>query len=109
MALFSPRDVLHVPVVNVSASSDLVAAPGAGRQIVVLGYMLTSDGNGEVTWRSGTTAMSGAMEIIADTPLSDRDPDLGVLRCAANQALNLLPVTAVVNGYVRYAVLPAIG
>lgn len=103
--LYSPRDVQRIPISNVSASTDLVAAPPAGSRILVLGYMLTSDAAGEITWRSNTTPLSGAMEITADTPLADRD-EHGVLACAAAQALNILPVTAVVNGYLRYVVVP---
>jgi hypothetical protein len=84
----------------------IIAEPGAGRRILVLGYCLTLDAAGEITWISGTTVLSGAMELLDSTQLRDDQPEHGVLFLAANEPLTAL-ATQAANGYVRYVIVPA--
>jgi alcohol dehydrogenase YqhD (iron-dependent ADH family) len=98
MAALNGHTLISAAVSNVSSSTDIVAAPGAGKRVVVVSWVLTLDATGEVTWREGTTPISGAMEIAADTPLSGQ-----WLVLQPNTALNLLP-TAAANGVVAYYV-----
>lgn len=89
-------------VVSVSTATDhaIVAAQGVGTSIRVLGYTLVPAASVAVTWKSGSTAKSGAMTI--DTPLTSTVP----FDCGDNAALNLTLGGAVaVTGYVNYQVL----
>jgi hypothetical protein len=81
----------------------LIAEPGSGRRIVILGYTLSLDANGELSFYSGATAKSGAMEVLADTPLC-RDSEHGVLRCAVGEPFSMLATTAC-NGHIEYAIV----
>lgn len=83
----------------------LVAEPGAGRRIIVLGWLVSLDAAGELSWYSASTAITGAMELLADSPIGMSSP-LGALACAANEPLSLLGTTAA-NGYVRYVIARA--
>jgi hypothetical protein len=80
----------------------IIAQPGAGKRIVVLGYQFSPDANGEVTFYSGLTALSGAMEILADVPLQVFNED-GVQVCAPNEPWSML-ATQAANGYVTYVI-----
>lgn len=100
---FSPNDCINAAITNISTNTIIVAAPGAGRRIVVLGYKLHLDTDGEYTWLSAATALTGAMELTADTPDGAFCGSLGVLECGVNEALRLNPTQAA-NGWVRYAV-----
>jgi hypothetical protein len=98
MATLHGHTLATAAVANVSSSTDIVAAPGAGMRVVVVDWLLTLDAAGEITWRQNTTAITGAMEVAADTPVRG-----GWLVLPPNAALNLLP-TAAANGVVTYYV-----
>ena len=92
-------------IAGVTTVTAVVAAPGAGRRIVVRGYAVSLDTAGEILWQSASTNISGLMELAADTPLS---PGFGehdvVLMCAPNEALNLTATTAA-NGHLVYEIV----
>lgn len=103
-------------VVNAAAATDnaIVLAPGVGFRIKLHGWYLLSAGTVNYTWRSGTTAKSGAMPLVANAGLVVPPPGAvaGVLQqpwhtCAENQALNLLLSAAVqVSGSILYSITP---
>jgi hypothetical protein len=94
-------------VVNAAASGDntIIAAPGAGKQIEVRGYHIAAAGAVTATWKSGSTALTGAMTMATGTPhdaYSWADP---VFLLAANEALVLTLGGAVqVSGHVTYVI-----
>ena len=93
------------PIAGVTTTTAIVAAPGAGRRIVVRGYAVSLDAAGEILWESASDNLTGLMELAADTPLS---PGFGesdvVLVCGTNEALNLTS-TAAANGHVLYEIV----
>lgn len=95
----------YAAITNVTTIATIVAAPGAGRRLVVLGFTLSLDAAGEATWSSASTALTGAMELVADTPLSAWS-SAGVLLCAENEALRLTATTAA-NGFCRWITVNA--
>lgn len=98
--MISINDCTTTPVSGVTAITTIVAAPGAGYKIVVIAYLLTHDTDGEHTWSSEGNAISGAMEVSADTPIGAAC-SLGTLECVENERLRLTATTAV-NGWVRW-------
>lgn len=97
-------DALDAPIANITATTAIVPAPGAGRRIVVLGYKLNLDADGEYLWESAGNDLTGTMELVADTP-DGAFCSLGIFTCRANEALNLTATTAA-NGWVRYIIAP---
>jgi hypothetical protein len=105
MSQHSVNDPGYAAISNVTTSTQLVAAPGAGFCVVVIGYKLQLDALGEYTLFSAATAITGTMELAADTP-DGAFCTSGILRCAENEALNLTATTAA-NGFVRYVIARA--
>ncbi|MCC6419950.1 MAG: hypothetical protein IT429_17075 [Gemmataceae bacterium] len=94
-----------------AADHELVAAPGAGRRIRVAHYHLVAAGAVAIQWKSGSTALSGAMTCAAGVPHdAGLSPSEGhrpaVLECAAGEALNLALGGAVqVSGHIVYEIV----
>jgi hypothetical protein len=94
-------------VVNEATSGDrtIIAAPGAGKQIEVRGYHIVSANTVTATWKSGSTALTGAMSMAVGnpfTPYSWSDP---VFLLGANEALVLtLGGSVQVSGHVTYVI-----
>jgi len=89
-------------VISTATSGDqTIVAAVSGKRIVVLNYLMTVSTN-TVTWKSGSTAISGAM----DESHSVRDPDAGLIETALGEALVLNLGSAVqVSGFLTYAVI----
>ena len=102
---YSVNDIQQASVSNITTVTPIVAAPGAGYRIVVLGYLLTLDAAGEYSWSSASTALMGTQEVTADTPVG-AFASTGVLHCAENETLRLTATTAA-NGFVRYVIARA--
>lgn len=83
-----------------AATTELVAAPGAGKHIVVHGYTFTN-ASGTATFKSATTAISGAMTA-GGYPVSADGFQL--MRCASNEALNLVTSAAAAMGHLKYTI-----
>jgi|GEM_PF-4516173 len=94
---FNGKTLGSAAISNVMGQTTIVAAPGAGRAIIVVGYHLSLDGAGEYQWHSGSTALTGAVELAADTPDAAQ-----FLACGANEALKLTCTGAPGNGHVSY-------
>lgn len=83
-----------------AATTELVAAPGAGKQIVVHGYLFTN-ASGTAIFKSGTTALTGAITS-GGHPVSIEGYQ--ILRCASNEALNLVTSAAAAFGHLKYTI-----
>lgn len=92
--LHSDRGVSQAHANAAAASTDqtLVAAPGAGRHIVIDTFYVTSAGTGQVFFESSTTTQVGPrMELAAG--VAHRATDVRI-KCAANEALTWTSVGA---------------
>jgi hypothetical protein len=101
-------------VISTATSGDntIVAAATNGRKIRVQEYLLVPSSAVTVTWKSGSTAISGAMDLAAKAPLEagvsgQTSTGLdGVLQTAGGEALVLTLGGAVqVSGHIKYEVL----
>jgi hypothetical protein len=95
-------DGASAPISDITTITTIVAAPGAGYRIVVLGYKLQLDTDGEYLWSSASTALTGTMELAADAP-DGAFFGAGIFACAPNETLRLTATTPA-NGWVRYVV-----
>lgn len=96
--------------VDVSASGDsTVVAAVSGRKIRVLTYVLASDTNTKIKFKSDTTDLTGPMALGAYSNIFNGNTDLtpggliGVLETAPGEALVLnSTVAAAVGGHIVY-------
>ncbi len=104
-----------MPYAAISASSSgdntIVAAVG-NRKIRVMNYTLIAAGDVSVTWKSGSTAISGAMALTTNGGMAPSAGSAGtngldgVLETAGGSALVLnLSAAVSVGGHIRYEVL----
>lgn len=98
-------------LVNVAVSqaaggpTALVAAPGAGKQIWVVGGFLTMSASGTISLLSAATPISGVLTALAGPAWNQcGSPANPVFKCGTNEALNLTNVTGTVTGHIRYIV-----
>jgi hypothetical protein len=96
--------------IDLSASGDGVIATGiAGKKFRVITYVICSTVNCLVTFKSGTTALTGPMAIGAYSNIFNGNTDLipagliGVLETAVGEDLVLnLSTNSVVGGHILY-------
>lgn len=95
-----------------TAGDNTVVSGVSGRKIRVQNYTIASGGNITLTWKSGSTAISGNLPISANGSLSVSAGAMtptgldGVLQCAGGEDLVLaLSANAAVGGHIRYEVL----
>lgn len=100
----------------IAATSDgantVIAAPGAGRAILVLSYQFRVVGAGDITISGllggGTIPFTGAASPGLAYSASGNSEDIGVLRCAANTALTFTNAAGVdATGTIVYRVIDA--
>lgn len=97
-------------VINASLAGDnTIVAAILGRKIRVVNYTLISAGAVTVTWKSGTTAISGPMPLAANGGMAPSSSVLtpsgliGVFETNANEALVLnLGGAVAVGGHLTY-------
>lgn len=77
--------------VDIAASTDVIAAPGAGLRLRIYGLNISSASTGTVTFKHATTGFEGARTMAVGVPL-----DLEVLPslhpwfiCGVNEAFNI--------------------
>jgi hypothetical protein len=103
------RTITQVAVTQGAAgSTDLVAIPGTGLKIYVVGIVLVGDAGGTVKFTEGTgpTDLTGAIPVAANggfVVISNDDTPI-LSTNTANSKLSLVSVTAKVFGWVRYFV-----
>lgn len=86
-------------VINISgaATTTLVNAPGNGLAIRVMGYVFSCPAGATVTWKSGSTPLSGPMTLNNGISAPSPGPGGRQFQCAMNQPLNL--TTDLAGGY----------
>ena len=92
---------------HLTTKTAIAADPCDGHKIVLLGLVITADANANVLIESGNTALSGTIEVLADTPfVLAPQHAMPWLECAASEALSLTS-DAALNGWAQYAVIKA--
>lgn len=88
-----------------SGDANAVIAAVSGKAIRVMCYTVVAAADVTVTWKSGSTAISGAMDLPAKGGASPASP-LGMMQTAEGAALNLTLSGAVqVSGHVGYILI----
>ena len=91
--------------ISMSASGQVIAAPGDGKRIKVLGYVVVATTAVTVRFDSGTTPLTGAMPFGANGGAAPAVDGVGWFECAENEALNITLGSGVaIGGHVRYTV-----
>ena len=92
--------------INQAAAGALavVAAPGAGYHIEVVGFSLSMTPAGTVLFESGTTDLTGNMPWAAAAVTVMGTEDAPVMVCADNEALNMTSVTGAADGFLLYTI-----
>lgn len=94
-------------VISVSAATDnLVVAAVTGKSILVVDYVFLSAGTVVATWKSNTTAISGAMPLAINTGAVCPYNPFGWFQTAPGENLNLALGSAIaVTGHLSYVLL----
>ena len=101
-------EIKYAAIPNVGAgTAAIVAAPGAGNRIIVLGvHMVVTAALETFIWKSATTAIWPATLTAINQVIMASSP-YGIMACAANEALNLTTVVAnSIAGVVVYRIEP---
>lgn len=90
--------------ISTATTTEVVAAPGAGKAIVVTNVVLTIISGNTAVWKSAATALCGA---ISTPGYVAGDGDNGILQCEDNEALNLTSTsTEAITGHITYVEVP---
>ena len=82
-------------------TTEVVAAQGAGRRIVMEVYVFTTDGDIVIKFQSSATDLTGDIKPGVNGVVSSNVP----IVCAVNEALNInLSANAIVGGHCSYRV-----
>lgn len=103
------RTITQIPIAGTAGSQDLVAAPGAGLKIFVVGFLVELETTGTLKFTEGTgpTDLTGTLDITADTPFSVFGSGFPILQTnTANAKLSLVTATGAPRGWLRYFVSP---
>jgi len=93
----------QVATINNVTSDGTVVAAVPNRQIEVLSYTLSADSTTDITFKSGSTAITGPMATLASTSINGNgDP---VLITAVGEALVLDSSVGGLNGSITYRVV----
>lgn len=88
-------------------TTDVVADPGDGRQVVLLGVALSSDTTGTAKFHDdtggGSIDLTGEMNLLAGSPLVVGFTNFPILKCTASQKLQLT-TTQECNGWIAYTI-----
>ncbi len=99
---------LSVPIVaSASGVTNLIAAPGAGKTIIVTGFGLMSNGTVNVKFQSHVTPtdLTGLFYLVANTGISVAPNPAGIFSCLVGEALDINLTGAVaVGGFLTYIV-----
>ena len=94
---------LSAVIAGTVATVEAVAAPGVGKKIRVLAWVLGGGATSVVTFKSGTTAKTGPM--VGSASGTAPFCPVGWFDCAENEALNVTVGTAVAPGVVVYTIV----
>lgn len=104
MSLRLAKRVFHAPVDTSSAGDTTLVSAVTGRKVRVTSYVLVAAAPVTVEFKSGSTALSGAMPFGANGGASaSGHPESPVLECAAGEALVITLGGAIqVSGHISY-------
>ena len=91
--------------ISAGVETQELAAAISGRQIEVLSYVFVCDADSTVTFKSGSTAISGGMAVAANGGVSSTGEDGAVLITGVGEALNITNSAGNVSGHVTYRII----
>ena len=93
--------------VTISAGvGDIEIAPAVtGRQIMVVSYVFLATAATVVTFKSATTAISGAMTVDANGGVAMNEGAEGLMWTEPGEALNIANTVGVINGHLTYVIV----
>lgn len=96
----------QVPITAASAGTDVtLVAAVTGKRILVVGFKLHTNAQANFTFKSASTALTGALFLAVDGHTKDRDPIEGLFYTAKGEALVLSrSATCIPGGYLTYKV-----
>ncbi len=99
--------VLTMPVfgsLNIPSATSAGLIPAvSGKSIRVLGFMVVPDSDGTFKWVNSTDDLTGAFDIMANTPFSVPFSPAGWFESGINEPLNALTTTAAIAGFFLFA------
>lgn len=99
--------IAAINATTTAGDNTIVAADVNGNRIKVIGYVIVAAAGTTVTWKRGTTALSGAIALAANggiaAPLNETT---AWLQTAANEALVMTLGAGAVQGHITYVVEP---
>lgn len=96
----TPTRVFLYAKIDVASGTGEIVAAQAGTRIIVMNYTVTVASTVTLTWKSASTALSGAMTVtVGLSPLASES----LMATASGEALNLTLGSAVqVSGHLTY-------
>ena len=91
--------------ISVGAETGEVAPAVAGRQIMVVSYVFVADAATTVTFKSATTAISGAMTLSANGGVAVSESSDGLMWTEPGEALNITNSAGNINGHLTYRII----
>lgn len=102
--LFGRFPLKFAPIVASTGTTELVAAV-AGLRIRVITYTVVTDTGIGISFKSGSTLISGVMTLAANNGIS-AEHDVGLLETAPGEAFNLTQTAAAtVGGHLAYILI----
>lgn len=69
---------MSVQYIKIDSTSDITVATTAANEVIyLLGFYVVAGGTVSLTWKSGSTALTGALPLVANTGLSCTPCDAG--------------------------------
>ena len=97
---------LHADITETTTGDRTIVAAVSGKKIKVLGYVVSGDAAGAFTWKSGSTAISGAMEALSGVGIHVPATSWGAVTTAEGEALVLnIEAGTVIGGHVTYVLV----
>lgn len=105
-----PRDynmygIVEYAVISAGAVTQLIKSGIAGRQIEVLSYVFVCDDVTLVTFKSGTTPISGSLSVAANGGVSSPANGDGLMLTAVGEDLNITNSVGNIAGHITYRII----
>lgn len=91
--------------ISVGAETGEVAPAVVGRQIMVVSYVFVADAATTATFKSATTAISGAMTLDANGGVAVSESSDGLMWTEPGEALNITNSAGNINGHLTYRIV----
>jgi len=98
--------IVEHAVISAGAVTQLLRAGVPGRQIEVMSYAFVCDDTTLVTFKSGTTAISGSFAIATNGGISSPATDNeAIMTTAVGEALNITNTVGNIAGHITYRIV----